>query len=104
SLSTEELLSVPGLVDGLVRVFERISTGEAGSEVMDHHFCHAANAFLSSDFEQALAFTLDGGGPHFRRGRQIRVHGSVYRFDRAKPLTREPLSLVEGWSPGWAWV
>jgi carbamoyltransferase len=104
SLNCEEILGTPGLVEGLVRVFERIARGDAAWEVMDHHFCHAANAFLSSSFDEALSFTLDGGGPHFARGRQIRVHGSVYRFDRTKPLSREPLHLVEGWSPGWAWV
>lgn len=104
SLSASEILAVPGLVAGLVRVFERIKAGEAEWEVMDHHFLHASNAFLSSGYDRALAFTLDGGGPHFARGRQLRVHGSVYEFERGKPLSREPLELVEGWSPGWAWV
>lgn len=104
SLAPEKILEIPGLLDALVQVFERLQRGDAAWEVMNHHFCHAANAFLSSKFDEALAFTLDGGGPHFSRGRQIRVHGSVYRFDRTKPLSREPLQLVEGWSPGWAWV
>ncbi len=104
SLSASEILAVPGLIAALVRVFERVKSGDAESEVMDHHFLHASNAFLSSGFDRALAFTLDGGGPHFSRGRQIRVHGSVYEFERGSPLSREPLELVEGWSPGWAWV
>lgn len=104
SLPTEDILATPGLVESLVRVFERLRDGKASWQVMDHHFLHASNAFLSSDFERAIAFTLDGGGPCFLRGRQVQVHGSVYRFDRSKPLSREPLQLVEGWSPGWAWV
>jgi carbamoyltransferase len=104
SLPPGEVAATEGLVEGLVRVFERIRSGNAAWEVMDHHFCHAANAFLSSNFKEALAFTLDGGGPHFSGGRQIRVHGSVYRFDRSRPLPRDPVQLVTNWSPGWAWV
>ena len=36
----------------------------------DHHFCHAASAYYTSNFERALVVTLDGGGD----GRS----GSVY--------------------------
>jgi carbamoyltransferase len=36
----------------------------------DHHYCHAASAYYTSGFEQALVVTLDGGGD----GRS----GSVY--------------------------
>jgi carbamoyltransferase len=28
----------------------------------EHHLCHAANAFYTSDFEDCLIFTVDGGG------------------------------------------
>jgi carbamoyltransferase len=36
----------------------------------DHHYCHAASAYYTSDFDRALVITLDGGGD----GRS----GSVY--------------------------
>jgi carbamoyltransferase len=36
----------------------------------DHHYCHATSAYYTSDFDQALVVTLDGGGD----GRS----GSVY--------------------------
>ena len=104
SIPSKQLLEMPGLEDGLVRVFDRIRQGEAAWQIMDHHFCHAANAFLSSSFDEAMVFTLDGGGAHFLNGKQVGVHGSVYHFDRSKPLSREPRHLVTDWSPGWAWT
>ncbi len=46
----------------------------------DHHYCHATSAYYTSDFEDALVVTLDGGGD----GRS----GSVYlgRQGRLQPL------------------
>ena len=104
SMNADELLAMPALVDDVANVFRRMQGGDADWQVMDHHFCHAANAFLSTDFAEALVFTLDGGGAHFVDGRQVDVHGSVYRFDRSARLNREALHLVTDWSPGWAWT
>jgi len=33
--------------------------------VLSHHLCHAANAFYSSNFHEAIIITLDGGGEEF---------------------------------------
>lgn len=42
----------------------------------NHHFCHAASAFYPSGFENALVFTLDGGGDG--------LDGSVYLGEGTK--------------------
>ena len=45
----------------------------------DHHYCHAAGAYFTSGFEEALVVTLDGGGDG--------LSGSVYQ-GRSGRLTR----------------
>ena len=104
SFPAEMLDSMPQVIDDVAQIFSNIAKGRAAYEIMDHHFCHAANAFISSDLAEAVVFTLDGGGDHFLNGRQVEVHGAVYRFDRMAPLSRAPLELVTSWSPGWAWT
>ena len=39
-------------------------------EFVDHHFCHATSAYYTSDFEDALVASLDGGGD----GKSSRVY------------------------------
>lgn len=104
SFGPEQLLKTSGLLEGVVSVFDRIRTHAAKWQILDHHFLHATNAFLSSDFDESIVFSLDGGGSHFLGGRQVEVYGSVYRFDRSGPASRTPLELITGWSPGWAWT
>ena len=36
-----------------------------GENVPGHHQCHAANAFFSSNFEESLIITMDGGGEDY---------------------------------------
>ena len=38
--------------------------------IANHHQCHAANAFYTSPFEEALIITIDGGGSDYRDGRE----------------------------------
>jgi carbamoyltransferase len=45
----------------------------------NHHYCHAATAYYTSGFDQALVVTLDGGGDG--------LSGSVYRAESGR-LTR----------------
>jgi carbamoyltransferase len=104
SIPAELLESLDGCIDDLALIFSGITEGRVACEVMDHHFCHAANAFLSSDFDHALVFTLDGGGTHLIGGQPVEVHGSVYEMRRTAPLSRSARELVTGWSPGWAWT
>lgn len=40
----------------------------------DHHYCHAASAYYTSDYDHALVVTLDGGGDG--------LSGSVYMGER----------------------
>lgn len=48
--------------DGLRRLSEMLSSNDAKLNVFGHHQSHAANAFYSSNFDEALIVTLDGGG------------------------------------------
>ena len=36
--------------------------GKGDYQIPGHHESHAANAFFSSNFDQALIITIDGGG------------------------------------------
>ena len=38
--------------------------------VANHHQCHAANAFYTSPFEDALIVTIDGGGADYKNGKE----------------------------------
>ena len=63
--------------------------------ILGHHYCHVANAFLSSPFDTALSVSLDGGGYDFADGdggREL-IYGAAYRCT-AGPLrlTRVPFA------------
>jgi carbamoyltransferase len=85
------------------RALRRMIDGTLAYRILSHHFCHAANAFLSSGFDNAISVTLDGGGTNLRGAEQVYVNGSVYDFAKDVPLSDEPLHLVEDWSPGYTW-
>jgi carbamoyltransferase len=53
----------------------------------DHHYCHAASAYYTSNYDKALVVTLDGGGDG--------LSGSVYQGDNGL-LTR--LSTVDSFN------
>jgi carbamoyltransferase len=53
----------------------------------DHHYCHATSAYYTSNYEDALVVTLDGGGDG--------LSGSVYQGENGK-LTR--LSEVDSYN------
>jgi predicted NodU family carbamoyl transferase len=60
----------------------------------DHHYCHATSAYFTSNFQQALIVTLDGGGDG-RSGSayigdygQLREIGSVDSFNSLGNFTR----------------
>lgn len=92
------------LADELTAFFAAIAERRVAVEIYDHHFAHAADAFLSSAYAKALVITLDGGGRHWAKGKSLPVHGSAYWMDRSGPLNRKFETLVVDWSPGWAWV
>ena len=45
--------------------------------IIGHHQAHAANAFFTSDFEEALIFTIDGGGIDRKDGELILDNGLI---------------------------
>ena len=90
--------------DNIVAVLASIQSRRAAVEIFDHHFAHAAHAFVGSPFEAATVVTLDGGGTHRIGDKQVQVHGSVYRMARDRPLPRQAEWVVTDWSPGWAWT
>lgn len=63
--------------------------------VLGHHHCHAANAFLSSPYAEALSVSLDGGGYDYadRDGKPEQIYGAAYRCT-AEPfrMTRLPFA------------
>ena len=79
-LSRKRLLQIPKLL----RAEYGIS---APVKYYDHHYCHAASAYYTSGFENALVITLDGGGDG--------LSGSVYRGENGL-LTR--LSAVDSFN------
>jgi carbamoyltransferase len=62
-LSRDRLKKLPALLRDVYGI-------RAPVRFYDHHFCHAASAYYTSNFDRALVVTLDGGGD----GRS----GSVY--------------------------
>tara|TARA_R110000824_G_scaffold163468_1_gene339238 strand:+ start:3684 stop:5294 length:1611 start_codon:yes stop_codon:yes gene_type:complete len=48
--------------DGLNKLMEIVNSNSIPLYSVGHHQSHAANAFYSSNFDQALVVTLDGGG------------------------------------------
>lgn len=103
SIPVEVLKADAALRAVLRRFCVRLRSGDLAVEFFDHHYCHAANAFLGSGFERAVSVTLDGGGEHVIGGRAVFVHGEVHAFDRARPVENVPLAQVQDWSAGWAW-
>jgi carbamoyltransferase len=71
--------------------------------VYDHHLCHAANAFHSSDFTRALVFTMDGGGYDQTPEGRATAHFSAWKYDiQAEPLSQHLYTEYER-SVGLAW-
>lgn len=68
-----------------------------------HHLCHAANALFSSNFEEAVSITLDGGGLEVIDGRRTTVHGSVWQLSRHDRAVPAPIHLETAHSIGLAW-
>jgi len=65
-----------------------------------HHKSHAANAFFSSNFEEALIVTLDGGGwDKTTNG----LYASQFTVWQGKDIKIEPKVLDGSWNPGVAW-
>jgi carbamoyltransferase len=60
---------------------------QAPATFYDHHFCHATSAYYTSNFEDALVVTLDGGGDgrsgsvYVGRAGQLKKLGSVDSFN-----------------------
>jgi carbamoyltransferase len=91
-------------IGNIAAVLKSIQSRRTSVEIYDHHFAHAAHAFVGSPFEDATVVTLDGGGTHKIDDEQVQIHGSVYHMARARPLPRAAEYVVRDWSPGWAWT
>jgi len=72
-----------------------IVKGNGGEiHVLGHHQCHAANAFFSSNFDNALIFTMDGGGFESESG--LITAFTIWKGNKNKvePLLVTPISDV----------
>ena len=79
-LSRKRLYQIPELL-------EREYGITAPVKYYDHHFCHATSAYYTSNYDNALVVTLDGGGDG--------LSGSVYHGENGR-LTR--LSAVDSFN------
>ena len=46
----------------MIRLKDQIQKSDGDLFYFPHHYCHAANAFYSSNFHESLVITMDGGG------------------------------------------
>ena len=79
-LSRKRLVQIPELL-------EREYAIAAPVKYYDHHYCHATSAYFTSNYDEALVVTLDGGGDG--------LSGSVYQGENGR-LTR--LSAVDSFN------
>ncbi len=78
--SRKRLSQIPELLDAEYGI-------TAPVKYYDHHYCHATSAYYTSNYDQALVVTLDGGGDG--------LSGSVYQGENGR-LTR--LSAVDSFN------
>jgi carbamoyltransferase len=71
--------------------------------VIDHHHCHAANAFYSSNFDNALVFTMDGGGYSKTPEGRKTAHFSAWSYDLRNDNPEKHLYTEFAFSAGLAW-
>jgi carbamoyltransferase len=86
-------------------LFRHLIESRAAIHFCGHHEAHAANAFHSSGYDEALVVTLDGGGYDWcddaTGGPERReIYGSVYRY-RGREATL--VEQLQGESFGLAW-
>ena len=79
-LSRKRLVQIPQLL-------EREYAITAPIKYYDHHYCHATSTYYTSNYNQALVVTLDGGGDG--------LAGSVYRGENGR-LSR--LAVVDSFN------
>ena len=68
-LSRKRLLQIPEYLEKEYGI-------AAPVKYYDHHYCHAASAYYTSNYDKALVITLDGGGDG--------LSGSVYQGDNGR--------------------
>jgi carbamoyltransferase len=61
---------------------------------IDHHLCHAASAFFTSEYERSLIFTFDGGGDNKFGSLSIGYGNNIYCFSAL------PVPNIAGWWSG----
>jgi carbamoyltransferase len=108
---------VKGHKDSYNKMNEIIEKNDGGLHVFGHHQAHAANAFFSSNFEDALIVTIDGGGYENEnnfataftvwRGKGNKIeHGHSYPIGQVNfggvwtRCTRYIFKLQSGWPRG----
>lgn len=84
----------------------RISKGNVLLNTVGHHQAHAANAFFSSNFDEALIITIDGGGEDFIDGiKGNKLMSTSLTFWWGKGNKIEPLKIVSDsdFNVGYVW-
>jgi carbamoyltransferase len=84
--------------DSLSQMNKTLKKSGGSNHILGHHKSHAANAFFSSNFQDALIFTIDGGG--------IEEDGfisalTIWQGDDTKiePLTQVPITTLNLGAP-----
>ena len=67
---------------------------------LSHHMCHAANAFFSSNFNEALILTIDGGGMEDKETLTACTiyEGKGFKIKKIKVYDFFRLNIAGGWN------
>jgi carbamoyltransferase len=76
---------------------------EGGIHVIGHHLAHAAHAFYSSNFEDAVILTIDGGGPEFL-GDHLGTATSAVYLGSGKKIKQDSIAPHEILDIGGFWT
>ena len=89
--SFSKLENHPGSLSRLKKIVQK---NEGELFVVGHHQAHAANAFFSSNHDEALIFTMDGGGFETDSGDITAFTVWLGKDNKIKPLKVFPISSV----------
>jgi len=87
--------------DSMEKIESQISKAGGRLFYFPHHYCHAANAFYSSNFGEALVITLDGGGVENEAAGETCCtiwHGIGNQLSPLKTFTPAEINIGGVWS------
>ena len=77
------------------RISQIVEKNKGGIHVFGHHQCHAANAFFSSNLDESLIITMDGGGVEDKNGFVSAFTVWQGKGNKIHPLSIFPLNEID---------